>query len=309
MRCWRPSPSVPGPPGLAQGANGAGRGPTALARHPRLADAQAVRVSRVGGERRTGPLSVPDARTSQRRPSERRPSQPSLSSLWIGMLVHPRETARVVAASPPHQAAWTAVAGFATLYSVATLTAQLTGRRPSRSPLMRVLPPARYYALGDGLPAARDHRVDGAPRRARAGGSEAVRRPRHLPVGLRPGRAGAHDSVDRRDVASRHGVLRAQAGRAAVAPARRGVRAGRDGMGARGHGDGGRRGRVDLLAPRGARSDGSGRGQCSRDRDTPRHEMSAPPGAAVIPARARCTASARQDPPGAPPSRSGGRRG
>lgn len=145
MRCCRRLPAVP--PVLARGhrrrrgANGPARGPTALAGRRRLADPLGVRMSRGGAEERAGSFAVPAARTSRRRSS-----QPSLSSLWLGMLVHPRGTARVVAASPLHRAAWTAVVGFAGLYSIATLTAQLMGRRPSRSPLMRVLPAARYYA-------------------------------------------------------------------------------------------------------------------------------------------------------------------
>lgn len=79
------------------------------------------------------------------RGTERSPGEPSLWSLCWGSLVRPRRTARVLAGSADTRQAWTVVGGFAVLYSVGTLAAYLTGRRPQDSPLMRVVPRERYY--------------------------------------------------------------------------------------------------------------------------------------------------------------------
>lgn len=78
---------------------------------------------------------------------ERTPSTaaPSLWSLCWGSLARPRQTARVAARSAEPRQAWAMVAGFAALYSLGTLAAYKRGRRPQRSPLMRVIPSERYY--------------------------------------------------------------------------------------------------------------------------------------------------------------------
>lgn len=96
-----------------------------------------------GGRRTVFVLSRVRGKHTQERPPSA--AAPSLWSLCWGSLGRPRQTARVVASSAEPRQARAMVGGFALLYSLGTLGAHLTGRRPQRSPLMRVIPAERYY--------------------------------------------------------------------------------------------------------------------------------------------------------------------